>query len=401
MKILLLAQFYPPDIGGEERHVRNLAVALGTRGHDVQVVTTALPEAPAGDAVEDGVRVRRVRSSAQSLGRLHSDPARPHALPLPDPRMRAAIADLLRTGEFDVAHAHNWIVNSALGPVRASKVPLVLTLHDYSHVCATKRFMRDESVCEGPSVRRCAPCAARHYGVAVGLGTAAANALSRRRRARTVSEFLAVSAAVADHNELEHAGIRYEVVPNFVPDDIVAPPSAVDASGPLLYLGDVSAQKGVPVLFDALQRMASPPPLVLAGRVESGIEQRAPETATLLGPRPHDEVAALLASARAVVVPSVWPDPCPTVVLEAMAAGRAVVASASGGIVDMVDDGVTGLLVPPGDAAALAAALARVADDRDALQSMGDAGRSAVAAFTTSAVVDRIEAAYRRAIAAR
>jgi glycosyltransferase involved in cell wall biosynthesis len=102
-----------------------------------------------------------------------------------------------------------------------------------------------------------------------------------------------------------------------------------------------------------------------------------------------------------VVVPSVWPDPCPTVVLEAMAAGRAVVASASGGIVDMVDDGVTGLLVPPGDAAALAAALARVADDRDALQSMGDAGRSAVAAFTTSAVVDRIEAAYRRAIAAR
>jgi glycosyltransferase involved in cell wall biosynthesis len=401
MNILLLAQFYPPDIGGEERHVRNLAVALATRGHGVQVVTTALPAAPEGDAVEDGVRVRRVRSSAQSIGRLHSDASRPHALPLPDPRLRAAIGDLLRTRRFDVAHAHNWIVNSALGPVRAARVPLVLTLHDYSHVCATKRFMRDGAVCEGPSWQRCAPCASRHYGVAVGLGTAAANAISRRRRARTVSEFLAVSAAVAHHNELERAGVRYEVVPNFVPDDIVAAPSAVDPDGPLLYLGDVSVQKGVPVLFDALRRMPAAPPLVLAGRVEPGIDALAPPSATLLGPRPHEEVAALLASARAVVAPSVWPDPCPTVVLEAMASGRAVVASASGGIVDMVDDGVTGLLVPPGDADALAAALTRLVDDPRTLQAMGDAGRSAVAAFTTSAVVDRVEAAYRRAMAAR
>jgi glycosyltransferase involved in cell wall biosynthesis len=396
VRILQLAQFYPPDIGGEERHVRNLSIALSRRGHDVHVITTALPSTEAGRRVEDGVTVHRVRSSAQAVGRLHGDPARPHALPVPDPAMRRAIAQALRATAFGVIHAHNWIVNSAIGPARATRTPLVLTLHDYSHVCATKRYMRDERLCEGPSVSRCAPCAMRHYGPSVGLVTAAANALSRRRRSRGIAEFLTVSRAVAQHNRLEAADVAFEVVPNFVPDDVVAPSSPVDSSGPLVYVGDVSAHKGVDVLFDAYRRLADPPPLLLAGRVEAGIEQHLPREATLLGPRPHDEIAALLHQARIVVVPSVWPDPCPTVVLEAMGAGRPVVAAASGGIVDMVDDGVTGLLVAPGDASALADALSGLLRDARRLQAFGDAGRVAVRRFTASAVIDRIEATYRR-----
>jgi glycosyltransferase involved in cell wall biosynthesis len=159
--------------------------------------------------------------------------------------------------------------------------------------------------------------------------------------------------------------------------------------------------KGVDVLFDAHRRLTDPPPLVLAGRVESGIESQLPPGATLHGPRPLAEIAGLLRKARVVVVPSVWPDPCPTVVLEAMGAGRPVVAAASGGIVDMVDDGTTGLLVPPGDSAALAAALAELLPDVERMRSFGDAGRVAVRAFTASAVVERIEATYRRVRASR
>ena len=76
-------------------------------------------------------------------------------------------------------------------------------------------------------------------------------------------------------------------------------------------------------------------------------------------------------TACVVVVPSIVPDCCPTVVLEAMAVGRPVVAAASGGIVDLVDDGVTGLLVPPGDPDALSTALSAVVDDRDTAAAMG------------------------------
>jgi glycosyltransferase involved in cell wall biosynthesis len=401
VRILQLAQFYPPDIGGEERHVRNLAIALAARGHDVEVITTALPSTGAGRAVEDGVRVHRVRSSAQSIGRLHSDPTRPHAMPVADPAMRRAIRDALTSTNVDVVHAHNWIVNSALAPAKATHTPLVLTLHDYSHVCATKRFMRNDHVCEGPSVRRCIGCAVAHYGAPVGMATVTANAIARRRRARGVRDFLTVSGAVAEHNRLAPAGVRFEVVPNFVPDDVVAPRTTVDPNGPIVYVGDVSVHKGVDVLLSAHRRLPDPPPLLLAGRVEAGIEQLLTPGAELLGPRPHAEIAGLLRRARVVVVPSVWPDPCPTVVLEAMGAGRAVVAAASGGIVDMVEHGATGLLLPPGDVAALADALGGLLPDAARLQAMGDAGRERVRRFTASAVVERVEATYRRVQGAR
>ena len=92
-------------------------------------------------------------------------------------------------------------------------------------------------------------------------------------------------------------------------------------------------------------------------------------------------------------------DACPTVVLEAMAAGRPVVASASGGIVDLVVDGVTGLLVAPGDVSALAQAISSVLRDPRAAQAFGAAGRDRAREFTVSAVVERIERLYASAIA--
>jgi glycogen(starch) synthase len=86
-------------------------------------------------------------------------------------------------------------------------------------------------------------------------------------------------------------------------------------------------------------------------------------------------------------------------VLEAMAAGRPVVAAASGGIVDMVVDGVTGVLVPPGDVPALARGIASVLSDPHCGRAFGVAGRNRAREFTVSAVVERIERMYVTAIA--
>jgi glycosyltransferase involved in cell wall biosynthesis len=113
----------------------------------------------------------------------------------------------------------------------------------------------------------------------------------------------------------------------------------------------------------------------------------------------HDEVLNLFRSARAVVVPSVWSEPFGIVVLEAMAAGRPVVAAASGGIPEVVTDGVTGLLVPPGDASALAHAIASILSDPQAAQVLGIAGRNRAREFTVSVVVEQIERMYASVIA--
>jgi len=238
-----------------------------------------------------------------------------------------------------------------------------------------------------------------------GAVTLAANTWSARRRSDRVSRFAAVSSAVATAVDLRDkswpsgASLNVEVIPNFIPDDIVLdeiPPTGPEA--PLLYIGDLSPDKGIQTLLDAYRLFDGPPPLVLAGRPGPGSAWTMPDGVQWLGELPHDEVLRLFRSARVVIVPSIWDDPCPTVVLEAMAAGRPVVASASGGIVDMVVDGVTGLLVPPGDASVLAQAISSVLRDPRAAKAFGVAGRNRARQFTVSAVVERVERLYASAI---
>jgi glycogen synthase len=407
VKVLLLAQFLPPVSGGEERHVWTLAKALAARAHEVTLLGFATSREDPTESHSEGVRIVRVRTAASHLPILYSESARPFALPVPDPLVSRAIRNELSRGRFDVVHAHNWIVNSALGPTARARVPLVMTLHDYSHMCATKRLMEHgKQGCAGPSLARCLPCATTQYGAIRGTATVAANTWSAWRRSDRVSGVAAVSSAVAtavaqpEKSCLSNSRLNAEVIPNFIPDDIVLDEiSPTDSNAPLLYIGDLSPDKGVQTLLEAYQLLDGPPPLVLAGRSWHGDAWTLPDGVQWLGELPHDEVLTLFRSARAVIVPSIWDDPCPTVVLEAMAAGRPVIASATGGIVDMVVDKVTGLLVAPGDASALAQAISSVLRDPQAAQAFGAAGRDRAREFTVSAVVERVERLYANTIA--
>lgn len=406
MRILQLAQFLPPVAGGEERHVWNLARSLQARSHEVTLLGFASDQDGAGESVVEGVRVVRVRPTAARLPTLYSDPERPYALPLPDPAASRAIRHELAHRRFDVIHAHNWIVNSALGPAADAAVPVVMTLHDYSHICPTKRLMMYQTdKCPGPSPRRCLPCTSSLYGPANGPVILAANSWSARRRARLLSREAAVSRAVAQAvevpqgNWLHSAGLRPHVIPNFIPDELVIENiSETDTAAPLLYVGDLRRDKGVHILLEAYRRLVSPPSLVLAGRSPTPDAWDFPDGVYWAGELGHEAVVSLFRNARAVIVPSVWADPCPTVVLEAMAAGRPVVAAASGGILDMVVDGQTGLLVPPGDADALARAMTRILREPETARSFGAAGRDRARMFTVSVVIDRIEQMYGDAI---
>ena len=332
---------------------------------------------------------------------LYSESERPHALPLPDPELRAGIGRLLEGRRFDVAHAHDWIVNSLLGPARRSHTPVVLTQHDYSHVCATKRMMRQGSVCSGPAPVACMQCASTQYGPVVGPGVVVANSSGRRARQTNVAAFIPVSATVATRTALVGCG-RYEVIPNFVPDDILVDPASIagDRScGPILFVGDVTRDKGADVLIDAYRRLSHPSRLVFIGRLMPDAPVEYPPGVEMLGPVPPDQVQAHVRAARVVVVPSIVLDASPTVVLEAMAAGRPVVASSSGGITDLVEDGETGILVAPGDPAALARALDDLMGDPARATEMGRRGLERVRRYTASAIADQVEGVYRRVTA--
>jgi glycosyltransferase involved in cell wall biosynthesis len=403
MKILLLAQFYDPMIGGEEEHVRTLGQCLSRRGHSVTLITFATA-ANEGETNDGDVRIIRVKTSASRLPFVYSDRSSPHAMPIRDPAVARAINIEVTRNRPDIAHAHDWIVNSALRVLRRAGVPLVMTLHDYGQVCPTQRRMEMRLYdCSGPALVKCLACSAEKFGPLSGTATVLGNASLSRQRHNNVAQFISVSRAVASRVVIRPqetrlvAGVDSIVIPNFIPDgQVVDRVSPIAPDAPIAFIGDLSKDKGILVLLDAYRRLRDAPSLILVGRPTPETPKDLPPGAHATGPLPHSAAMDVVKEARVFVVPSVWQDPCPTVVLEGMAAGRPVVASAIGGITDMVTDGETGLLVPPGDAEALAMALSTILSDPDRAAAMGRAGQDAARSFTVSAVVDRLERVYSR-----
>jgi len=413
VKILLLAQFFPPDYGGEELHVLNLANALAARGHGVAVATQRTPAAPDDEVLASGVRVHRFATTAMRMPGVYQT-GRAHHPPIPDPLGVSELRRIVRQVQPDIVHAHNWSVNSAL-PLRGGHFGspgfgLVLTLHDISHVCATKRFMRNGAPCEGPSMSRCLPCAAQHYRGPVGPFTVLTTYAMRPWKERGIDHIISVSSAVAKATGVMRLP-NSSVIPNFVPDaaleerrqsehEVTELPLPVDPF--VLFVGDLCEEKGVLTLLRAYDSMPpSRPPLVLIGKRRPDTPATLPDGAAMHFDWPHDHVMAAFSRCLFAVAPSTCPDACPTTVLEAMACGRPVVTTDVGGIVDMVTDGENGLVVKPRSTDSLASAMTRLADDGVLRGRLAAGARDRVRSFTTTAVVDRVEEVYRRVASSR
>ncbi|MCW1959150.1 MAG: glycosyltransferase family 4 protein [Mycobacterium sp.] len=401
MRILMLIDSYPPMIGGAQQYVRNLSIALVARGHDVAVATLAGPglEPYEEDA---GVRVYRLRGTLQRSERIFRD--RTHAPPIPDPELVGEIRDVVRRERPDVVHSHNWMGRSFLPIKGSSQAKLVATVHDYNMRCANWILMRDGEPCAGPGPVKCLSCATISYsGVVKGTAVAVGNWATAVPERRMVDMFIPVSEAVAIGNGLAGGSSPYRIIPNFIPDTVgdLGDESYRDrlpADGYLLFVGSLTRQKGVETLLDAYAGLAGAPPLVLVGYTLPESPKSFPDNVIVLKNWPHTAVMTAWRHSLAGIVPSIWPDPCPGVAMEAMAAGKPVIASRIGGLPEIVADGETGIVVEPGDSDALRTAMATLVDDPTLAARMGAAGRERVTAFHASTVVGQIESVYREVL---
>ena len=174
------------------------------------------------------------------------------------------------------------------------------------------------------------------------------------------------------------------MVPNFLRPGAVASgvraarPSWLPAGDYILYVGELGVNKGVDVLLRAYERLAAPPPLVLIGTPSPTMSLALARTRRSSQHNvAHDVVMNAWLGAAVGVVPSVWGEPCPTTALEAAASGTPLVASRIGGLPEIVADGETGVLVTPGDAGELRAALQRLLGDGDLRREHGGGRRRA------------------------
>jgi glycosyltransferase involved in cell wall biosynthesis len=317
---------------------------------------------------------------------------------------------LVKKLQPDIVHAHNWIVHSFLPVKPLTSAKLIVTLHDYSQICAKKSLMQGDGVCTGPGLAKCLTCTGQHYGRAMGAVTAAGNWLSSIAERRLVDKFLTVSSAVAEGNALSRHRVPFEVIPNFIPG---LPPAANGAAADApearigflpkepfaLFVGDLRRMKGLHAVLEAYVKVRNAPPLVLIGRDCPDTPAQLPPNVYKFESWPHSAIMVAWQRSMFGLAPSVWPDPCPTVVMEGMVSGKPMIGTRTGGIPDMIDDGVNGLLVPPNDPQALAVAMQTLIDQPEMRARMAIAGLSKIEGFMAASVVPRIESVYNEVLA--
>lgn len=261
------------------------------------------------------------------------------------------------------------------------------------------------ALCSGPALLKCLGCASEHYGIVKGVPTTLANRVWGKVERQAADMFLPVSQAMAEINQLDKHGVPYRVIPNFIPNDLDVLPADANpllAQLPkddyLLFVGDVARDKGVEVLLRAYAEMGSRIPLVLIGRPVTDLSAILPPNTQILQSWPHDAVMSAWSRCSIALVPSLCLESFGIVALEAMAMGRPIVASRIGGLPDIVADGETGFLVPPGDSITLREAIQRLLDDPSLRERMGAMAKQRVVEFQARTVVPRIEQVYQEVL---
>lgn len=417
MHILQLTDFYRPVIGGLERHVETLSRELVQLGHTVTVVTIRTGEEPPEEML-DGVHVLRIRGWSAGRSALHEDASRPFHPPFPDPGAMAMLSRVVDRERPAVVHNHSWLQYSYFPLHHRRRGPAhVVTLHDHGMACPKKTLEYtprpasrpaeglsaeplDSLVdvgCSGPRLLKCLACAPEQYGILKGAAITTGLRGSRILHGRA-DRYIAISQAIADGSRQILTGSeKISVIPTMVPNGLAAlaestrrPSFLPPKDGYLMFVGALGRHKGIDVLLEAHRMMRNRLPLVLIGTPRADTPYIDDPEIFMAHNVPSAQVMASWIRAAVAVVPSICREGMGQVAIEAMLAGRPVVASDIGGLRQVVDNGVTGMLVPPGDARTLANMLDSLSTDPETRQKMGGAGRVRARQFEAAVVVPRI-----------
>ncbi|HEX2437024.1 MAG TPA: glycogen synthase [Methylomirabilota bacterium] len=380
MKALFITREYPPHIyGGAGVVVDQLSRALARRmGVEVRCFGPREPRT-------DGIVLRGYTPWERVGGK--------------DVRFAPALETLSinlamarDTVDADVVHAHTWYADmGAMWIGQLYRIPLVVTLHSMEPLRPWKADQLGSGYLVSSWIEKTTVEAAQRV-----------IAVSHKMREDILEHFDADPARVV----VIHNGIDPEQFKRTEARD------ALDRLGVrepyVLFVGRITDQKGIFHLLEASRRLPASVQVVLCASAPDTpeIEDRLrrtvaemPQVRWINEMVPVPVVTQLYSHAAVFACPSVY-EPFGLINLEAMACQAPVVASAVGGILEVVEDGKTGLLVPPAQPEALAAAITRVLSSPDLARSMGQAGRGRVEAqFSWTSIAERTEQVYAEAIA--
>jgi glycosyltransferase involved in cell wall biosynthesis len=379
MRVLIAHSFYRL-IGGEDRYVERQMRLLKAR-HEVELLAHRNTELTAG--ARTAARMTYSRREVE--------------------RVERAIADF----HPDLIHIHN--VYPSFGPavhLAAAKlrIPLVLTVHNFRLRCPNG-FM----FTEGAPCRRCEAGNYLHatlhhcFGSRAQAAGYATSLWAHRFVLKTDDKIdLFITPSSFLRSRLIEWGFdadRVSVVRNFA-----EPPEADSEPGAYgVNLGRMSSEKGLDGLLRALREAGDPPFVFIgSGPVLDDLKKMARalklEGTEFRGQLEPSEVAPLLRRARYVALPSTWDENAPLAALEAMATGRPLLVSRTGGLPELVEGG-EGLMFDPGDIAAMAEHITSLMKDDDLCRALGGRGLARVKSeFTPETHLEKLEEAYATAL---
>ncbi len=299
---------------------------------------------------------------------------------------RKNLMALLGDEKIDVAHLHIYygkLTASILRPLKERGIPIVQSLHEYKLLCPVYTCISDDQICQ--------QCAGKNFWHVqrkrCNRGSIARSSISMVES--YVSKYLGAQTAI-DHfigvskfmtGKMVEMGIPEEKIStiyNYVELSQFRP--AVGPGNYLLYFGRLEKVKGVFTLLDAMALLPDAR-LVIAGSgkeeqaVRSYIAKHDLHNVNLAGFVGGEDLHDLIRGAICTVIPSEWYENCPMSVLESFALSRPVVGARIGGIPELIDHEIDGLIFEPGDACALASCLQTLVEDPEKAENYGNQGR--------------------------
>lgn len=377
MKALVANKFFYRN-GGSEVVMFQEREFLGTQGHDI--IDFSMRDDRNLDSLFASYFVEhRGYHAGGGLEKLRSGLSFIHS-----PEAVRKIGALIDETQPDLLHCHNichQLTPSIIGAAKRRGIPVVMTLHDYKVVCPVYTQLRHGVPCTD--------CADGEFGYVLkhrcADGSLAKSALMYAEAVvqrwlgnyEKVDRFIAPSQFMMDAVAHRFPAERISLLYNGVDTEAIQSGGQDDEY--VLYLGRLSHEKGVETLLRAYAVADGRWPLVVAGTGPLRDELMAKYTSVKFpGHLSGEALKQVVADAALVVAPSEWYENCPMSVLEAMAYGKPVVGSHMGGIPELIDEGVTGLLYEAGNVDELGNALNRLMADRELRQHMGRAARERV-----------------------
>lgn len=298
---------------------------------------------------------------------------------------RRAFERVLDDVRPEIVHVHNYfplITPAIFFACTHRNIPVVHTLHNFRMMCANSFLLRDGAICE-----KCVTgspfwaVAHRCYRKSLPGSLALARMISAQRRwgtwQRHVSRFIVLTEF--ERAKFIDAGIPAEktcLKPNFVPDPGVHNRTVAELREGALYVGRLSAEKGLRTLVNAWRNMEYPLRIAGDGPLMDELRATAPDNVNLLGRLPSEKVHAEMSRAAVLVMPSNWYEGFPVTLVEALACGLPVAASRIGSLAEVVRDGETGRTFAHNNPQDLTRTISAMLGDGSGLVRMSHAARA-------------------------